>query len=488
MNNRPSIRIARSAAAGLALALVMFVSTGCGSGGGKQLGNLTGTITDVDGRAVPGATVAVGGNTATSLSNGTYVINNVQDGFQTLQAFTSINGRRWSGETTVDVVGSEQNRSANLMVSDEQTQGEIQGSVIDPQGVPLNGAKVFVAGPLGSTLAVTNGNGDYRARKLAPGVTFTVTASLSGFVNHTLSVHVAANQTSSASFALGSGSSQGAIPAPANVSAQAWTVADTVARASGSSANSAGVYDWLKHVYRQKRGLPDKPQARNIERRSVAAGGRSTPSGSVIEVDIFWDFQSFTDLFGYAIKRGTDQSPLSVTAIVRDPLTSVFFDADPILTPDVAYRYTIHRLDTIDFPANGTIGPASATVSAIPLGPETTSAPAQNASISATPQFQWSAVARAAGYQIYVWDQFPALLFDPAKPNEPAAVAPVWPQDLNSPGTSFLSGNGGTSVTYQGPALQSGHTYYWMVVAVDSTNQQSITALSASRIGRFTVQ
>jgi hypothetical protein len=334
---------------------------------------------------------------------------------------------------------------------------------------------------------VTDNNGNYTARRIPSGFTYKVTASLAGFVNHTLDVHVSASQAASASFALADGNSQGAIPAPANLSAQAWTVADTVSRAAAASSASGtpeGLYEWLKHVYRQKRGLPDKPQARNIDRK--AAASRLWPVGAVVEVDLFWDFLSFNDLFGYAIKRGTDNNPLNVTAVVRDPLTSVFFDVDPLLTPDVTYRYTVHRLDTIDFPNSGLVGPASNTASAIPLNPMRSVAPTQGAQTGPAPLFQWQAVNRAQGYQIYVWDRFPALLFDPANATEPAAVAPIWPQNLNSPSTSFVTGK--QSQIYQGPTLQSGHTYYWMVVAVDSTNQSSISALSASPLRKFTVQ
>lgn len=485
MNHRP-IRPARRIT-GIVLISSLAFAAGCGGGGTKQLAGLTGVVTDGEGRTVVGATVTSGAQSTTSLTNGTFVLNNVQEGFQLVQASTTISGKEWTGETMVDVVGNEQNRSINLIVSDEDTQGRIQGSVIDPDGFGVPGAKVFIAGPLGSTLAVADDNGNYTARRIPGGFTYQVTASFAGLVNQTRSVHVAANQTASASFALGNGSSQGPIPAPTNVSAQAWTVADTVTRAANAAASGTpqGLYEWLKHVYRQKRGLPDKPQAKNIQ---LAKTSRLWPTGSVVEVDLFWDFQSYNDFFGYAIKRGTDQSPLDVTAVVRDPLTSVFFDVDPLLTPDVTYRYTVHRLDTIDFPANGTLGPASATASAIPLNTLRSTAPAQDAQTSATPLFQWQAVNRAQGYQVYVWDKFPALLFDPNNANEPAAVQPIWPQNLNSPGSSFVTGNGNTSVTYQGPALQSGHTYYWMVVAVDSTNQSSITALSGSPLRRFTVR
>lgn len=488
MITRPNARYLPALAGPLLLALVPLLLTfaGCGGGGSAQVAGLTGIVSDGEGRPVVGATVTSGSQSTTSLTNGTFVFGAIPEGFQLVQAFNTVSGTRWSGETTVDVVGGEQNRSVNVIITDENTQGRIQGSVIDPQGFSLPGAKVFIAGPLGSTLAVTDNNGNYTARRIPSGFTYKVTASLAGFVNHTLDVHVAANQTASASFALANGSSQGAIPAPTNVSAQAWTVPDTVSRATGISETPQGLYEWLKHVYRQKRGLPDKPQAKNIERKM--ASSRLWPVGSVVEVDLFWDYLSFNDLFGYVIKRGTSQNSLSVTAVVRDPLTSVFFDADPLLTPDVAYSYTVHRLDTIDFPANGLVGPASATVSATPLGPMRSIAPTQDAQTGPTPLLQWQSVNRAQGYQVYVWDRFPALLFDPNNANEPAAIAPIWPQDLNSPGSSFVTGNGSLSVTYQGPALQSGHTYYWMVVAVDSASRQSINALSASHLLRFTVQ
>lgn len=475
--------------AGIAVFSAAALALGCGGGSPKQLAGLTGVVTDGEGRPSVGATVTVNSRTATSLSNGTFTFDSIEEGYQLVQASNTINGRRWSGETLVDVVGAEQNRSVNVMISDEATHGRIQGSVIDPDGFGLGGAKVFIAGPYGSTLAVTDDNGNYTARRIPSGFTYRVTASLAGFVNHTRDVHVAAGQSASASFALADGDPQGAIPAPTNVSAQAWTVADTVTRSANANSTSGmpeGLYEWLKHIYRQKRGLPDRPQAKNIERKGATS--RLWPVGYLVEVDLFWDFQSFNDLFGYAIRRGTGQNALTTTAIVRDPLTSAFFDVDPLLTPDVTYRYTVHRLDTLDFPDNGLIGPASNTVTAIPLQPMRPIAPTQNAQTGPTPLFQWQAVNDAQGYQVYVWDRFPALLFDPDNPSEPAAIPPVWPQNLNSPGSSFVTGNGSTSVRYQGPALQSGRTYYWMVVAVDNTNAQNITALSASPIRKFLVQ
>lgn len=470
----------------------LFVHTGCGSGTGRPPGNLTGTVSDVDGRVVAGANVAVGSNSTNSLTNGTFTLDNVSDGIRTVIASIDINGHRWSGQTDVDIAAGEQNRSQNLVVSDERFHGTIKGTVFDQDGFTIEGAKVFIGGPYGSTLAVTNKNGDYTAPRITPGLTYTVTCSLAGFQNDTKSLHVTANQTTTANFSLTTANSQGTIPAPTNVTAQAWTVSDTISRAD---TQTKGVFEWLKHIYRQKRGLKEGPQAKKIERLVAQnnLAGRATPLGSVVEVDLFWSYpnnngQPYNDFFGYAIKRGTNQNNLNVTAILRDPLASLFFDADPLLSPDVTYYYTVHSLETIDFPRVGTLGPASNVASAAPLGPMVAQSPAQGAVVSATPTLQWSRVNGAAGYQIYVWSQFPGLQFDPSNPNEPNAVAPVWPQDLNNPGSSFLSGNNSTSATYQGPALVSGHTYYWLVVAVDSTNPQNVNALSATPLRKFTVQ
>src|SRR5207249_4401472 len=139
-----------------------------------------------------------------------------------------------------------------------------------------------------STLAVAGNDGFYRASALTPDVTYTVTASLASYVNDTKSVHVDRNATTSASFRLVPGSPQGAIPAPQNVIAQAWTVSSVVTRAETRTKN---VYEMLKRHYRQLNGLSPTPRlATRIERK---AANRATPEGSLIEVDLFWDFQSF---------------------------------------------------------------------------------------------------------------------------------------------------------------------------------------------------
>ena len=41
---------------------------------------------------------------------------------------------------------------------------------------------------------------------------------------------------------------------------------------------------------------------------------------------------------------------------------------------------------------------------------------------------------------------------------------------------------------YSGPALQSGHTYYWLVIGGNDTDTQRANGWSLSRITSFTVR
>lgn len=448
----------------------LTASFGCGGGGVK--GNLTGVVTDVDGRAVAGATVSVGSTRTSSLSNGTFTLGGIGSGFKTVKAEIIINGRKWSGETVVDLVGNEQNRSVNIVVSDERFHGRIEGTVIDSFGVGLPGTKVFVGGPLSSTLAITRSDGTYTVPKLTPGVTYTVTASRPGYQNETRTVTVLANSTAGLSFSLTPISPIGTLPAPQNVSTQSWTVAASITRADEGTKS---LYEWVKRLYRKKKGLPNGPQARTIEYKS----GRATPPGAVIEVDLFWDYEAFEDLFGYLIRRGTSSNPNSLadTALLRDPLTRVFFDVDPILTPDTTYYYTVHRLDTVLFPNRGTVGPASSVVRAQPLAPTTATRPFQGEQVVGNPIFAWSPVLRADTYQIFVWDRFPDL----QNPSDPNGVSPIWPVDLDNPGSSLVSAPR-TTQAYEGPPLQKGRTYYWFVVASDAEGEN----LSVTQVAKFT--
>ncbi|MGC8668284.1 MAG: carboxypeptidase regulatory-like domain-containing protein [Chthonomonadales bacterium] len=451
----------------LLMVAAVLLLPGCGSGGAPG-GDLAGAVTDVDGNAVAGATVYVGSNQTRSLQNGSFILRGVGGGYQTVHATATIGGHTWSGQTVVDVTSGDLTRTVTVVISDERFQGSIAGTVIDPNGFAIEGAKVFVGQNAGSTLAVTDRNGNYQVDHLPSGVTYTVTASAINFLNDTKQVHVDANLTSAASFALTAAGFQGTIPPPTSLVAQSWTQPSSISRADDLTRS---FYDGLRRFYRRKKGLPDGPVARSIERKNTS---RSWPANAMIEVDLFWSYQNFTDLLGYAIDRGRSTSTLAGIALLRDPLAAVFFDADPALSPDVTYYYDVRRLDTVGFPNNGAEGAASPIASATPFQPIHAQSPSGGQTIAGNPLFVWTSVPGAAQYQVFLFDRFPDL----RSSTDPNGVVSIWTggsSTVNAPATSTV---------YDGPALVSGHTYYWTVVASDAAGD----TYSASEIARFTVR
>lgn len=450
---------------------------GCGGGGGGPgsgsgtggVGNLTGAVTNINGDAVADATVSTSGQSTKSLSNGTYSLSGVPDGDVFIQASASVNGLNYTGETWTDLVAGQNNHSVNIMVSDSRNQGSLEGYVEDNQGNVFVGAKVFIQGPYGSAMTITDNNGYYKLNKLPGNTTFNVTASFAGYINQTESSAITTGQTSELDFMLASGNDTGPIAPPTGVSAESWTVSSYITR---SQPLYNGMFTWVKNYYRKKRGLTNAVQAKSIQTLHPT---KSTPAGSLVEIDLFWTPRAETNLLGYLIKRGTSSSNLTSEAVLRDPLASAFFDADPALTPNYVYYYTVSSLDTVEFPNNGTIGSPSSVVAADPMDPMTGLSPGQSASVAGNPYFQWSPVNGATSYQVYIWNSFPSL----QSSSDPNGVTPIWgPNDANS-----STGSGQTSLTYSGPTLQSGATYYWMVIATDGQGNYS-----ASQIAKFTEQ
>ena len=78
-----------------------------------------------------------------------------------------------------------------------------------------------------------------------------------------------------------------------------------------------------------------------------------------------------------------------------------------------------------------------------------------------------------------VYDRYPDITGDNTNPN---VVVPIWPTGQQTPTRiPSIVHAPATSQTYQGPALVSGHTYYWAVFAQDSVG----SAVSVSPIQSF---
>jgi hypothetical protein len=285
-------------------------------------------------------------------------------------------------------------------------------------------------------------------------------ASAPGFLNDRKTVSVVAGQITPASFALGVAS----VPAaPTNLEAVVWTQPRGVTRSTSPEVANA-----LEAIKR----LLDPRRAR---RHAIS---RATPAGSLIEVDLTWDFVEDSRRLGYGIYRGRSANPASLPdnaiAFLRDPLADLFADLDLSLTPGVTYYYQIVAVGANFDPDTGAgASEPSNTASATPLEPMSIfpSFPAQGATIStSTPTLRWDRLNGASYYQVLLFEGFPDINRDP-----------LWPTDLNNPGNSRVS-HPNNSTVYTGPALQPGQTYYWVVVAFSADG----SARSISPLWKFT--
>lgn len=496
--------------AALSLVLVGGSVVGCGGGSGSNNGGgnnppptpnrstVTGTITDPEGNAFVGATVTIGSQTATTTQFGTYAIADVEvpsgqaSLITTVTANANVNGRTYSGSNTVEVLSSEPlTNNIHVAISPVGQQGTLSGRVLNNTGQPLVGARVFAAIPnpndnrdfntLSSITAYTDGSGNYSISNVAAG-NYTVTASYAGRVNQTLqNLNVTPGSSINASFTLVAGSG-GSTPIVSNFAALSITTPMAPTRAANGT-NFAGGMEALRQWARVKFA---KKNHRSADAAKIFVGKsstRATPAGSIIEGDLFWDYTQLDNLFGYVILRSDNSDTnFRTIALLRDPLAERFADVDGALTPDLSYYYSVARLDTVNFPANETEGDPSDLVVIQPLNVLSTTAPAPNAATNARPVFSWTSVNRAVLYQILVYDRFPTYQSNSAQDGTPT----IWPADQSNPGTSLIDTRQGArnSQQYDGPALVSGRTYYWAVLASDAVGSAyTITPLQA-----FTVQ
>ncbi len=441
--------------------MVVISFTACG---GKESGkgNIAGTVTDINGDPVVGARVWVtgAGETLTNM-NGTFLLTDISEGFKNVRASARIGNQQWSGILLVQVFADDTTRNANILLCPENLQGSIEGFVLDPYGNRIEGARVFAGGPLSSAMAVTDKNGYYRIDGLRGGYDYPVVASSPGFLNDRKTVSVVAGQITAASFALGVAS--GVVPAtPTNLEAVAWTQPRGVTRSS--SPEMANALEAIKRFLDPKRAR-------------YRALSRVTPSGSLIEIDLTWDYVEDNRRLGYGIYRGRLANPASVPdnaiAFLRDPLADLFADLDLNLTPEATYYYQVVAVGANFDPDSGTgASSPSDNASARPLQPVSTfSSPAHGATVSTpNPTLRWDRLNGASYYQVILFEGFPDINRDP-----------LWPADLNNPGASRVT-HPNNSTVYNGPSLQPGQTYYWVVVAFSADG----SARSISPLWKFT--
>lgn len=469
---------------------------------------ISGRVTDRSGAPVLGATVQIDSTppvTATTTQFGVFQLPDVTiPAGRVSDLFTVTATRRlgpteaqvdWTGQNVVEAFSGESGlQNLSIVISNPAEQGSISGIVRDAAGNTLVNARVFAAQALppdpmnpGQTVfasltpfqTLTDNTGRYTLPQLPAGTRYVVTASFPGRINQTFSDQIVqANRTTTRNFSLplpGGGSN---VPVVSGFQVRSITMPTEVSRATGTPQNAVAA---IRH-YLLKRLKADKHRVGAAERVLVASDRtRVTPAGSIIENVLLWDYTLLNNLYGYVILRSINiDTDFRAVAVLYDPLADRFSDSSRTLTPDLLYYYSVARLDTINYPANGTEGDPGFVAVVRPLAPLTLNAPANGANTNLIPQFQWTAVNRADKYQILVYDRFPALQ---SETDAQAGAAPIWPADPDNPGASLVTG-GRTSQNYAGPPLIAGRTYWWTVIASDPVN----SSFTISPLRSFTVQ
>lgn len=473
----------------LSLAVVAALIQGCG-GGVVFRSDVQGTVSDIDRNVIIGAEVWIDDLRTNSLASGAFRLQNVPSGWQTIYARADVDGDVWVGSTAVEVLEGEPTMNANIVLSPAGDTTYIQGYVYDDTGRPVRGARVLLTtrvllpsgsssddGAYNSMVAVTNDRGFYRMDDAPVGRTAVIAASKVAFYNDEVSldpIHDAMN----VDFEL-SPSFQETPDEPILDYVESYTMPNQQVRAFSSTTASFGnPYDAVRaHTSAKfRRSL----QSRKTTTTSAPVVRSLAIDGSLIEIDLYWnalDVNLSRTLAGYGIYRRVGSGTIRAIDFLRDPYANFYGDMGAEIEPGIRYDYrvtavNVEFLDRWNEWIDESESDWSNSLGVTPLGAMRASLPIDGAGVSATPTFSWQVLSRADSYSVYVYDRFPTIPISPGETTPSYGTAPIW----DSPWANT------TSVTYAGPALQTGRTYYWLVTASDASG----TAYSYSELRSFT--
>lgn len=421
---------------------------GCGGDVLDQNATISGRVTFRDGLPARDVRVytSLGKQTRTT-SNGAYTLTD-NPGRDIVIFAEGIQGSvTYRGRNTVRGVAEDQQTSVNIVIAETNRLASMRGTVRDPNGTLLVGARVFAYNPIlfNSSVAVTNSQGQYELRDLLSGENYTVQAGAPDFRNDTDTVNLSAGENRTFNFQLGI-AGFASLPIPANFRAITWvSPTQTGARSSAESQ----VYEVIKqHIDPNRTSRPIT---------------RLSNDGSPIEVQLEWTPLQGPDFYGYAIYRGTGNTGgITDYDFLREPLAGSFIDVNPGLISNQRYRYQIAALGTSFLSDPSDIGNRTS-----PLTVDTLGDLRANVNRTLTDlTFGWNSSSGATGYAIYVWDEFPT-------------VTTTYKWRRESPlltNTSFfydVTGNPGGFI--------SGRTYYYVILGVANSN----SSRTLSRIGSF---
>jgi hypothetical protein len=434
---------------------------GCGGSGGSHsaVTRLSGIVATIDtATPVVGAQVTVDGSAQQALSTirGSYFLDGVDvgSGWHTARAQKQIGGQSWTGERAV-LFDPNIPVQSNLLITigPAASKGTIRGHVTDAAGNDLRNITVFLnpGTSVAAGFRVTDSNGRYQFDNVPAG-TYTVVASARDLTNSVTSqVVVTPGATLTADFSM-LASSGTSIAAPSNLAALAMTYPET---AAASVAQIRAVQRWLRGEGTRRVAQPSRPF--RIQ---------DWPVGSIIEAELSWTPPAATDMAGYVLDRAVGNGSFGTIDRFADPTATAYDDLDPIYTPDQTYKFRISAAST-----SGVQSPPSNAASIQPFAPLGGLSPTNGAVVMGTPAFSWQPVPRAQQYQVLVLSRLPDV-------SDTSQMPLVWPPPNNLAAAQTTA----TQLTYGGPALQSGVTYYWLVLA------SGIQSASASRIQSFTAR
>lgn len=164
------------------------------------------------------------------------------------------------------------------------------------------------------------------------------------------------------------------------------------------------------------------------------------------QVTVYWQANGERDVDHYNIYRAIGQFP---DTPFRSVSTTSF--TDTTVEPGILYSYAVTAVDR-----GGWESDKSPSTSDLAMLPVSLVSPVDYAYVGEKPVFSWEPVDNAVKYFIVV--------------TENQIGGELWKKEL--PAST-------TEVTYQGPRLRKGNTYYWRLGAVSKTEINSISQLEA---------
>lgn len=406
------------------LALTLGI-IGCGgTSSGTRTSTATGTVLDINNQPVRDAIVKSKFGTVRTSTTGAFIMPKQGDGAVEYTAEATRNGVRYRGRTTAFNYKNEKTQSINIIVGQEDELGTVQGQVQDRFGRALQDASVYAYNGAGSSIRTfTDENGNYSFPELVGGANYVVLAGGQGYKSDSATFQLGLGANKNINFVLDEPGNPNLQP-PTGVSVTSWVSTSDATR--GAENRNADI--------RIKKLIDPKYQPTELK-----ANGRATNS-TLVEVDLLWNEQRFDDLLGYGIYRGAGSNgAVSGLDLLPEPLAAYYVDLSA--SPRSTYSYAISTLSNL-FPDNPDETESSLsdrvvikTLDKLTIQPPTTK----------PLTFHWQAGSGATSYVAFVFDEFPSV-----------DTTPIWDNSANR--------TSATSVVYGGPSLQSGQTYYCLVV------------------------